>query len=500
MNTYPMHVDAHLDSGLSRWLWLVKWLLVIPHYVVLAFLWLAFTVLSVIAFFAILFTGRYPRGIFDFNVGVLRWSWRVAYYAYGALGTDRYPPFTLAEVPDYPAHLSVDYPEHLSRGLVLVKWWLLALPHYIIVAIFLGGGWYWTTEVAGSDNSVRWGTGGLIGVLVFVAGVVLLFTGRYPKPLFDFVLGMNRWVLRVAAYAGLMTDDYPPFRFDAGEDDPGGGTLARVAVPPGSAPPGVLPPASARVGTAPGGSAPPPPSQTTPWTTGRVLALAFGTLVLLVSMGIGVAGATLAFADSQLRDDAGFLMSGDQPVATQTYAIVSQDMELHSDVSWLPEALLGDAKVTATSSTGDPVFVGVASSADVATYLGGVEHAVVTNLRMNGDLGDPSYRTLPGDTAPAAPTTQDFWVAQASGTGTQAIEWTLESGTYTVVVMEPGGGTGVFADVAAGVTVPGMSWVVGLLLSLAGTGLIVAIALLLIAFRNPTPRPTTPTTTEGVPR
>ena len=494
MNTYPMHVDAHLDSGLSRWLWLVKWLLVIPHYVVLAFLWLAFGVLSVMAFFAILFTGRYPRGIFDFNVGVLRWSWRVAYYAYGALGTDRYPPFTLAEVPDYPAHLSVDYPEHLSRGLVLVKWWLLALPHYIIVAIFAGGGVYWTTEVAGSDNSVRWSSAGLIGVLVFIAGVILLFTGRYPRGLFDFVLGMNRWVLRVAAYAGLMTDVYPPFRFDAGEDEPGDGTLARVAVPPAGAPPGVLPPPTARVGTAA-----PPPSQTAPWTTGRVLALAFGTLAFLVSMGLGIGGATLAFADSQLRDDAGFLMSGDQPVATQTYAIVSEDMELHSDVSWLPEALLGDAKVTATGGTGAPVFVGVASSADVADYLGGVEHAVATNLRMNGDLGDPSYRTVPGDSAPAAPADQTFWLAQASGTGTQAIEWPLESGTYTVVVMDPGGGTGVFADVAAGVTVPGMSWVVGVLLSLAGIGLIIAIALLLIAFRNPAPAPPAPPATTGPP-
>ena len=195
-----MHVDAHLDSGLSRWLWLVKWVLVIPHYFVLVFLWLAFVALSVVAFFAILFTGRYPRAIFDFNVGVLRWTWRVSTTP-TAPSAPTGTPFTLAEVPDYPAHLSVDYPEHLSRGLVLVKWWLLAIPHYLILALFVGGGLYWTTEVAGDENAIQWG-GGLIGLLVLLAGIVLLFTGRYPTALFDVVLGLNRWVLRVAPTPG----------------------------------------------------------------------------------------------------------------------------------------------------------------------------------------------------------------------------------------------------------------------------------------------------------
>lgn len=217
MASYPVRVEARLDPNLSRGLWLVKWLLAIPHFIILIFLWIAFVILTIIAFFAILFTGRYPRGIFDFNVGVMRWSWRVAYYAYGALGTDRYPPFTLGDVPDYPGGLHVDYPEQLSRGLIFVKWWLLALPHYLIIGFFVGGGAYVGAQEGGAFYGLA---GGLVGTLVLIAGIALLFTAKYPRGIFDLVVGLNRRVLRVGAYTALMTDVYPPFRLDLGGSEP----------------------------------------------------------------------------------------------------------------------------------------------------------------------------------------------------------------------------------------------------------------------------------------
>jgi hypothetical protein len=224
----PVRVTAELDPHLSRGLWLVKWLLVLPHLVVLVLLWLTFVLTTIVAGFAILFTGRYPRGIFDFNVGVMRWSWRVTFYAYGALGTDRYPPFTLADVPDYPAHLEIAYPEHLSHGLVLVKWWLLAIPHYLILGVISGGATY-----AADPDTNTWVAGSsLVGILVTVAAFALLITGRYPPSLFDFVMGLQRWTLRVGAYAALMTDEYPPFRLDQGGDEPSPvGTVDRPVAP-----------------------------------------------------------------------------------------------------------------------------------------------------------------------------------------------------------------------------------------------------------------------------
>lgn len=217
--TYPLRLEGVPDPAVSRWLWLVKWVLLIPHVLVLAFLWLAYVVLWPVVLVAVVITGRYPRGIFDFQVGVLRWSWRVAYYGYSALGTDRYPPFTLADVPDHPARLDVTYPERLSRGLALVKWWLLAIPHYVVVALLTGPQVRWED----AEGVVQYQTQtGLIGILVLVAGVVVLFSGRYPRGLHDLLVGLNRWLYRVGVYASLMTDQYPPFRLDMGPAEPTG--------------------------------------------------------------------------------------------------------------------------------------------------------------------------------------------------------------------------------------------------------------------------------------
>ena len=172
----PVRVNAELEPKLSRWLWLVKWFLAIPHYIVLAFLWIGFVLISVIALFAILFTGRYPRRLFDFNVGVLRWTWRVTYYAYGALGTDRYPPFTLRR-RGLPGEARGGLPgaavARPGPGEVVAPRHP-ALPRRWVV---LGGGTWWLSV----DNGRHRFRAGLIGVLVLIAAVVLLFTGRYPR-------------------------------------------------------------------------------------------------------------------------------------------------------------------------------------------------------------------------------------------------------------------------------------------------------------------------------
>jgi hypothetical protein len=481
--SYPVRVDARLDSHLSRGLWLVKWLLIIPHYLVLAFLWMAFVILSVGALFAILFTGRYPRAIFDFNVGVLRWSWRVTYYAYGALATDRYPPFTLRDQPDYPAHFEIDYPEHLSRGLVLVKWWLLAIPHYIIVGIFVSGGVYlaWAADqnvTAGSQTPGAWDSG-LIGLLALIAAIALLFTGTYPRPLFDVILGLNRWVLRVAAYAAPMTDQYPPFRLDQGGDDPGT-TLAPTPDP---------------VTPAPRESASGPASESH-WGVGRVVSVVLASIVMLFSFGLLAAGTAAAVANHALRNHDGFLMSDTRELSTGTYALASATIELHSAAAIrnLPHQMFGDAKVTATARNGKRLFIGLAHAEDALAYLATVRHATVT-----GSYGHPSYRISTGQAPTAPPAHSDIWVAQASGNHTQSVAAPVSAGKWIVVVMNSDGSAGVDTAMTMGATVPGLGVLTAVVVAIGGLTLILSAIVLFIALRGATSRPRAITAREDRP-
>jgi hypothetical protein len=459
---YPVRVDASLQPGLSRWLWLVKWLLAIPHFVLLVFLWIAYAVLTLVALVAILVTGRYPRAIFDFNVGVMRWHWRVAYYSYAAFGTDRYPPFTLAEVPGFPAHLEIAYPQRLSRGLALVKW-LLAVPHYLVVALFLGGGTWFAWQV--QDDRTGPATWGLITLLALIAAVVVLFTGNYPRSIFDFVLGMDRWVLRVTAYVGLMTDEYPPFRLDMGGGEPGG-TLTLTG-PVGSAPAQPAEPARGPVA----GTPPPPAARRGGWTAGRIVAVVVGALLGLVSLGILAGGATTLWAD-QTQRDGGFLTSDRLTYQTGGYAVTAEDIRF-----WPGETgVIGDVRIRATSADqAGPVFVGIAREVDAARYLSGVRHSAVTNL--GGQT--PAYDEYPGAEPAASPAQAGIWVAQASGPGTQSVVWPARNGRWTVVVMNADASARVIADADVGVQAPALPWVaVGLLA--AGVGLL-AVSVVLVA-------------------
>jgi hypothetical protein len=448
---YPVRVEGHLDPGLSRWLWLLKWLLVIPHYIVLAFLWIAFAVLSVVAFLAIVFTGRYPRSIFDFNVGVLRWSWRVAFYAFAANGTDRYPPFSLGE-SDYPATFDVEYPGRLSRGLVLVKWWLLAIPHYLVVALFLGSGTWFAARA--DESAPAWA--GLISILVLIAVVALLFTGRYPRGIFDLVLGMNRWVLRVAAYAGLMTDRYPPFRLDMGESEPGTMTLP---------PPSVAPADDATTGERRAGG-------------GQIALVVVGSIIALLATGLLAAGGTGLVFDQTQRDEQGYLMSSSERYSTGTYALVSERVDLYGP-GWVPNGLLGTVKLSSDSAR--PVFVGIGPASDVERYLVNVPRV---ELR---DLGEVTRARRGGSAAPARPQAQSFWVARTAGSGTQTVRWKARDGDWRAVVMAADGSRGVDAQLSVGATFPDLDWLSGGLLAGGAVLLLVGGTLILLGARRPGP-------------
>ena len=182
---YPLRFDVEYPEQLNRWLVLVKWLLAIPHILIVNALVNVASVIHVIGFFAILFTTKYPQPLFEFVVNIYRWQANL--YAYLGLMRDEYPPFSW-EPGQYPVNFEIDYPPELNRWLPLVKW-LLAVPHYVVL-FFLA-----------IAALVVW-------VIAFFA---ILFTGAYPRGMFDFAVGVLRWGNRVNAYVFFMRDEYPPF-------------------------------------------------------------------------------------------------------------------------------------------------------------------------------------------------------------------------------------------------------------------------------------------------
>ena len=454
---YPVRVEGRLEQP-SRWLWLVKWLLVIPHYLLLFFLWLAFALLSVVAFFALLVGIRYPRGIFDFNLGVLRWTWRVAFYAFSANGTDRYPPFTLADVPDYPARLEIAYPDDQRHGLPLIGWWLLGVPQYLVAGIFAGGG---AAGWRASEEHWSWsvGSGGLIGLLVIVAVVVLLFRGAYPRSLFDFVLGLNRWVIRVGAYAALLTREYPPFRLDPGESDPGGLTLGSPSAAPTA-----------------GGDA--VAVRAVRWGPGRVLAVVLASLALLVAVAALAAGGVAVVFDQTQRDAGGYLSTGSTVYSTGTYALVSDSYRTGTAGDWfVARDLLGKVRIHTASTS--PVFVGIGSAAAVESYLVAVRHEVAASF----DANRASFRLHAGGAPAARPAAESFWVAETEGSGARDLAWVPKPGDWRVVLMNADGSSGVTAELAVGARVPhllgigiGLLAGGGALLLISGLGIYAAVA------------------------
>jgi hypothetical protein len=184
---YPVAFDVEYPERLSHWKVLVKWLFAIPQFIIVYLLQAVNSVLILIGFFAVLFTKKWPRGLFDFSLMIQRWTFNTYAYAL-TLMRDEYPPFS-GEPGEYPLTLEVEYREDLSRWMIFVKW-LLAIPHVIVLAFLFIAAY----------------------VVVVIAFFAILFTGRYPRGLFDFVLGTARWAVRVNAYAfWFMTDRYPPF-------------------------------------------------------------------------------------------------------------------------------------------------------------------------------------------------------------------------------------------------------------------------------------------------
>ena len=186
---YPVRLEASRQAEYNRFLPLIKWLIALPHYIVLLFLGIGALFAVLIAFFAVLITGRYPRGLWDYVTGVHRWAMRVVAYVF--LLTDEYPPFSLEDDPAYPVRVEFDYPEHVNRWRPLVHW-LLILPYAFVAGIL-----FYVAEI-----------------VAFIGIFVILFTANLPQGMFNLILNPMRWQLRSNAYGGFVVTRYPPFDWE----------------------------------------------------------------------------------------------------------------------------------------------------------------------------------------------------------------------------------------------------------------------------------------------
>lgn len=335
------------------------------------------------------------------------------------------------------------------------------------MAIFIGG----IGPVFGAEGPLQWLIGGLVGVLVLAAGIVLAFTGRYPAPIYDVAVGMDRWALRVAAYAALMTDAYPPFRLDIGGSDPGD-ELAGPLVPP----------------------APVPSSVPVGWTGPRVVAVVAGAVLTLSGAGLLAAGGAALWADRTARTD-GMLTTSTWHHDTPARALITEHVGLPDlDLNWFgPDSLLGSVRVDLAAGDGSQRFVGIARTADVEAYLDGVAYATIQDLTSDQDA-----ELSPGDRVPADPDQVGIWVASTSGPTPRELTWDSSGGDWTIVIMRPDGSAGFDATVRAGAEIPVLPWIAGGALGVGGLVSVAGIVLLVLPVTRAS-RGASPTARSGVP-
>jgi hypothetical protein len=220
-----------------------------------------------------------------------------------------------------------------------------------------------------------------------------------------------------------------------------------------------------------------------PRSASRIVLLVFGSLVGLLGLAVLAGGAAALWADTSKRDDAGYFTTSTERFATDTHAIVYNGLD--ADVpGWAHERSLVTIRVRATSVNPDRrIFVGVAPTSSVATYLGGVERTRAENVDFDPFRVD--YVRVAGSAQPARPDTQSIWAASGSGAGTVSVKWPLKEGDWSVVVMNADGSRNVAADIRGGTDIRYLGWVAG---GLTGGGLIVLAAgvfLVIVGGRRP---------------